>query len=57
MDHFTDDIGAGHRRLLEDGSSVRDDATAAINFTASDGGKLQLIFCVERACPPDHTSC
>jgi hypothetical protein len=43
---------AGHRWLLEVGSSAGDDATVVINSTALDGGKIQLIFCIDRSCPP-----
>ncbi|CAL4959484.1 unnamed protein product [Urochloa decumbens] len=41
---------SGHRWLLEVGSTSADDATA-VNSTALDEGKVELIFCVLRLCP------
>ncbi|KAG2656447.1 hypothetical protein PVAP13_1KG083577 [Panicum virgatum] len=47
-----------HRWLLEVGSGAGDNATAAVtNSTASDGDKVELIFCIDRSCPPDGRIC
>jgi len=44
--------------LIMSMNSAGDNATAAVtNSTALDGGKFQIIFCLERSCRPDARTC